>query len=217
MNAPVEPHEFRASVGRSWRGNGADGEPDGVTRSGTGEHRQTARRPTDSNDELSHRGTTPRAAQGSAPRTLPVSDRQLTGRRLSNRAEVTSAGRHWRDFDSNGHGKERPAGRREGVGGAKRTMEEGEQEEDDDDATELLLDLSDCSDEVGRRRKGEKGGAVGVVLHPTYGSCPVACVVPTENKNTFSGPSHTLGVADDFMLPCLRTTPQAILLSVLQV
>lgn len=139
-----EPQELRTTGGRECEG----GEHNRVT--GGGELGETTRRTEESNGELHPRGTARLVAQGNAVQTLPMSNRRSRGNSLVDGADVTSAGQHWRDFGPNGGGKGMLSkGRKEGFGEAAEPVEEEGQQEQDG-ATELSLDLSDCSDEVGQ-------------------------------------------------------------------
>lgn len=154
-NTSTESQAFRTTGGRGWRGSGDGDHNNRVTRGGRGG--EATRQAEESNGELDPRGTIRREAQGGAQRTLPASDRQHEHAEncFVDGAGVTSAGRHWRGFDSNGHGKGAPIGGNEGLGEASRPVEEEKgRDNEKDDATELSLDLSDCSDEVGHKGKG---------------------------------------------------------------
>lgn len=143
--APPEPCE---TARRGWHGGGSEnGELHRLTSGGS--RGETNRQAEETNDELHRRGTAQRVALDDAPRTLPASEGRRRQSSLIDGAEVTSSEHQWRPFVSKRGGKGGPEWGREGSGEVTRSV--GEK----DDATELSLDLSDCSDEVGHTKFGE--------------------------------------------------------------
>lgn len=152
--ASKEPQEFRAAEGGGRRGSEHGEDYYNVARGEAGGRTSTPAE--DSHDELSSaRGIARSGAEsGGDLRTLPTSERRRRTDRFVGGAEVAAARHRWRSFDFGGEGKGLPNGGIDRVGNAARLAEEGEQEQED--STELSLDLSDCSDEVGRRRRVEQ-------------------------------------------------------------